>query len=483
MAITSLTRVDLDQDEYSRYEEDRSTITAYVQASGTITDPAASDSVLVVELVKARRSRTTVVYTTTVTFTLDGGNNIRYGTITIDLTTANDPSTGAFSVRRGKYFLHIYRKDSSPSIVLNSSDFDISIVTTYKLRRGALFGLEIMGSESRNLEEQPSVITGVTFLHINKWVRAGVYGLSYIVDVNGNRKLSWGDGELITLKSTKSVYHIAPKDNTGGIAEIRVIWVLLPTVDAHETVTVVEDFIDDAYLRREINKAIAQVEGKDLDLLLEPTNVTTDQNPAEITYQSAYSSGVVVSSDWDILAPPSTFYPPRDGAWISLDFAHKPIRKIYDIYGVIAGNRILTVDPAWVEAGNRSEFAQLLPFNTMLSLEFLGLQWVGGLHGPYEMPNFWHYNGQFGYRECPFEIIELIEKRAACNILTYLSQAFQPGITSQSIARDGVSEAISFSSSSTYGVFASSIIQYQKWIDEALPRLRGKYSGLVMAVV
>ena len=69
MAITAVTSVAVDQDEYSKFEEDRAVIEAEILVSGTVevTDGTTSDnSKLTVEIVKARRARDVVVLTKTI---------------------------------------------------------------------------------------------------------------------------------------------------------------------------------------------------------------------------------------------------------------------------------------------------------------------------------------------------------------------------------------------------------------------------------
>ena len=83
MAITAVTSVSVDQDEYSKFETDRAVIEAEILVSGTVEvadGTTSTNSKLTVEIVKARRSRDVVVLTKTVdvatNFSLSNGGTI-----------------------------------------------------------------------------------------------------------------------------------------------------------------------------------------------------------------------------------------------------------------------------------------------------------------------------------------------------------------------------------------------------------------------
>ena len=79
--------------------------------------------------------------------------------------------------------------------------------------------------------------------------------------------------------------------------------------------------------------------------------------------------------------------------------------------------------------------------------------------------------------------MELVAKKAAIDALTKIGQAFRPGVSSQSVSRDGVSESVSYLTAGLYGIFSGAIKSYREWIDQNLPMLRGSYRGALMVVV
>jgi hypothetical protein len=125
----------------------------------------------------------------------------------------------------------------------------------------------------------------------------------------------------------------------------------------------------------------------------------------------------------------------------------------------------------------------LVPFNQEIAFDFVGLLWVNAIRGATELPNFWHYNAIIGLPETPCEVQELVAKYAAINALTVAGMALRPGVGSVSLARDGVSESVSYTTTAEYGIYTGTIKAYKDWIKEEGAKLRAKYRGVTMVVV
>jgi hypothetical protein len=153
-----------------------------------------------------------------------------------------------------------------------------------------------------------------------------------------------------------------------------------------------------------------------------------------------------------------------------------------ELYGKVSNTRIVDIALEWVES-HKYGFVELVPFNQEAAFNFIGLVWVSSLRGPIPIPNFWNFKALVGFTELPRTILEILGKKAAIDALTLLGQALRPGIGSQSVSRDGVSESVSYTNTAQFGIFTGTIAVYQKWIDEQLKQYRGAFRGANFVVV
>ena len=145
--------VEVDRDEYSRFEEERSTVYATVTPTGQ----NLSGEKVTLELRKARRARDEIVATKTLTLTDSIAKSYQ---LAFDLTALVD-SDDIPLIRRGKYFIHAV--SSSNSVVdAESSDFFISLITVARLKADYLHGTDQFATNVLTVLEQPVLITGVT---------------------------------------------------------------------------------------------------------------------------------------------------------------------------------------------------------------------------------------------------------------------------------------------------------------------------------
>jgi hypothetical protein len=202
----------------------------------------------------------------------------------------------------------------------------------------------------------------------------------------------------------------------------------------------------------------------------------TDVDPSTLSF-SGSSGELIIDDDFDFIKSPVSFYPRREGQWISIQFPFPQVIRVDQLFGAVANTRVVQINPEWIEVASNNGFTQLVPFNTELAFDFVGLIWIEALHNAVPIPNFWHYNMLTGIRDAPGDILELITKAAAIPILTVAGQAFRGGFSSQSISRDGVSESVSYTSSAIYGIYSATIEEYKTWIKENLVGIRSRYRG------
>jgi len=151
MAAPTTLEVTVDDTEYSRYEDGRDTITVTVVATGGT--PYVSEDITV-SLVKARRSRDAAVATNTLTLTAN--TDPQELTTTFYLPDLVDQDL-IHLVRHGRYFVQAVSV-TTPTVIADSADFDISVVTVARLKSDYLYGLDLKATEQKAPKFQPSTI-------------------------------------------------------------------------------------------------------------------------------------------------------------------------------------------------------------------------------------------------------------------------------------------------------------------------------------
>ena len=482
MAVTSLI-VSTDRDEYSRFELLRKIITVNIIPNAPLAVVATPETITV-ELRKARRTRTTVVASKTLTFdpgTYLTGKDLTFNLEEEALELGNPGAIGMprlfnpFSLaRRGMYFIHAYQG----SVIGDSPDFRLSLISLEQFKREYLFGMELSSHEIRRLKFPPKAITGVEITETSRNHALGFFPLTFNTATNNTppttgKFLSWGDGPLISIitagsyilpNSTKTSYVVARVRNPA----------LLPTSHVTEELLMEKDVIDDQAIRNFLEGASNWLEEVELQVFLEPTRVVSD---------SAGLFGPEFGKiDYDHAGQPLTMYNRPAGQWMNLQFPYPSLLQMTTMFGGVNNTKILKVRPEWCEFTEKNGFIQFVPFSQQFLFEFVSLLYVESLRGPLVIPNFWHYDIWAGLRTAPRDLLEVVGKKAAIEIMTIAGQAYKSVIGSQRIGRDGVYEGVNYTVGPR-GLYGSIIQGYQDYIDKMISKYRGVYRGPNMWVV
>lgn len=309
------------------------------------------------------------------------------------------------------------------------------------------------------------------------------------------RYLSWGGGPLVSI--TRPGQYVLKKGSEGCVGPsanvdsgdyliVRVTSHLaMPLESKVESILIDRTKMTDETIRSFLCQAIAWVENDFLQTPIEPTVVVTDRDPTTVQWAAGVNAPapIFTDSDFDQIVSPLTYYVPRNGSWIHVQFPWPQILRVDSLFGAVANTRVIDIDLEWIEPAQQGGLVQLVPFNQEIAFNYIGLIWVNALRGAVEIPNFWHYNAIVGLREVTCDLRELVAKKAAIDLLSVLGAALRPGVGSLSLSRDGVSESVSYTTSAKYGVYTGPIQQYQDWMEREGKRLRARYRGLVMRVL
>lgn len=478
MAAPTALTVEVDLEEYSRFEPDKDTITVTITPAGT----DLLNEQITVELIKARRNNDVSVATVTMTLT---SNTPAPQDIQFILPKIVD-NEEVPKVRRGEYLVRT-TSVTDTNITADSVVFLISLITVEELKKSYLHGTTQLSSDVLAVHEQPMSITGVEVINVSpahpqKWFPLAY---SYADDGQGNivRTLSWCEGPVVSITSSKKIYTLRRGNSDVDWIEVRIRTIsLLPTVSVVEDLLIQRQPLNDQEIRNIIDRAISWVEDSELTVYLEPTIVVTQVDPTTVTFPAGSDIPTFVNADWDCVVDALLYKVPRPGHWIGFKMPYQPVIRFNQLFGQLANVRIVDIALEWIELHNKG-WVELVPFNQEVAFNFIGLVWVESIRGPVPLPNFWNFNALVGYKKTPRVLIELVAKKAAMDILTIAGQAFRGGFSSTSVSRDGVSESVSYTASARYGIYSASIEDYRKWIDDNLKKLRGATRGHNMIVV
>lgn len=308
------------------------------------------------------------------------------------------------------------------------------------------------------------------------------------------RLLSWKSGTSVSVNKpgsyilkAGSTYPGMPVVSNPEYVVVKIPSVsLLPAASTAEEILIDKDTMDDSSLRSYIKEAIAWVENDYLCTHIEPTNVTTDRDPTTVQFSVGINSGtpLFADSDFDFIVPCLTYFRPQHGVgWIHINTPYTQILRVDSLFGAIANTRVIEIDLEWIEESKVGGIIQLVPFSQEVAMDFIGLVWTNSLRGASELPNFWHFNAIVGLRNCPADVLELVGRQAAIKALTAAGLAVRPGVGSLSLSRDGVSQSVSYITSSKYGLYTPAIQAHQDWMENHGKELKAKYRGLTWAIV
>jgi hypothetical protein len=479
MASPTNIEVGVDEEEYSRFEVARDTITVSVTPTGA----GLSGEFVDVALIKARRNRDQVVATKRITLT-----GATAHTTTFYLPEIVDENS-APRVRRGVYTVRA-TSVSDTDITADSDDFYVSLITVDKFKADYLHGVNLLATNQVSVKEQPSVITGVTVSDVSRDHKVGWITLSYnysedeALPPNVTRSLSWCGGPQTIITSNKTRYILRKGSSQTDYIEVKIPDVsALPESSKTEDLLIEKSPISIHNIRDIINNAISWIEDSELSVFLEPTVVVTELDPDSYTYDDNTDIPTVVDTDWDKKVDCVTYYKPAANKWLNFRMPYYPLIRFDRLYGKVADTEILQVDLQWVESHEKFGFVELVPISTAIGTQFVGLMWVDVLHNNMPIPNFWNFKALVGYRDLPQVLLELVAKKAAIDALTIIGQALRPMVSSTSVSRDGISESISYLTTQNYGIFTATIKVYKEWIEENLTKLKGVTRGNNMCVL
>ena len=144
---------------------------------------------------KARRSRDAIIATATITV---DGLSPQTDDVSFYLPDIVDQDFLNMA-RHGKYFVRATSL-TDETIIGESPDFSISIMTVDKFKENFLFGLKLNSTQVFSVKYQPKAITGVEVIEVSSGSTLGFGTLTYTYTPDPvTRKMSWRGGPQVLI--------------------------------------------------------------------------------------------------------------------------------------------------------------------------------------------------------------------------------------------------------------------------------------------
>lgn len=171
--------------------------------------------------------------------------------------------------------------------------------------------------------------------------------------------------------------------------------------------------------------------------------------------------------------------------YIWMQLLNIPVQSVERIRLILPTNQtVLEYDPTWVHVDNEAGHVEIVPGAGQLTLGQTGAFLPLVFGGQDYLPQAFHIDYTCGFQKVPADIRDCIGMIASFGPLNIAGDLIGgPGIASQSISLDGISQSINTTSSPSFAGYGARILQYQKILKDLWPVLKGKYHPFRMVVV
>lgn len=467
MATSSIT-VRMSSNEYSRYYRPLSVVTAKVTTVG-----AADGVTVTATLVRADGYGTVSTQTSTI-----ASNAV---TVSFDLNKDCFDSNSIYRAIQGVYTVHVTVSDSGTTA--DSKQFDIMLVSIKELKARYLRGVDLMASNKTTARSQPKLVTGVTIADTSTGQMRGLSTLAWDATA---KTLTWDGGTAVTIDTTVNAEYLLVNASKTAYVEAEVAAELLPATNQSETIVMDYDTIEEEELRQFLLTATGIIEGK-LYVSLEPRDFDTE-GPTSPKYQSTVYT--------DRYVEPLAFYKPQwDKNWLVVKLPYPYLINVSRIEGWFNSSQAFGVDTAsWIVKNDIAGEIEFVPKQgAILSFQFYGVPFFAYMYQFNHIPSFWHFRITAGLKDLASDNVrtrvrECIARQAAIDVLTLAGLASAPGLTAQSVSRDGVSQSQTFAQGPG-GRYANVILQHSTWLYGAdgvsgeIISLRKRLLGMMMTTL
>lgn len=172
-----------------------------------------------------------------------------------------------------------------------------------------------------------------------------------------------------------------------------------------------------------------------------------------------------------------------------------PAVRAYEVKGFLNTSLQITYPDSWLSTKNGSDPDLFWRSINLVAVHgsgaslssnavFVGLTPYVGFFGSRIIPNYWTIKYLTGWTKIPADILNAIGKKASIDLFASLGDiVLGVGVANKSISVDGVSQSIGSTASAMYSLFSARVKQYKDDLAISEPRLRARYTGLLMGAL
>lgn len=174
------------------------------------------------------------------------------------------------------------------------------------------------------------------------------------------------------------------------------------------------------------------------------------------------------------------FYKEDYNKYVFMQTINVPVLSLERVRMVLPTNQqIIDYNLDWCHVDKDAGHIEIVPGSGQITLGQTGAFLPLVFGGQKYLPQAFRVDYTAGFERIPADIKDVIGMIASAGPLNIAGDLIGgPGIASQSISLDGVSQSINTTSSPSFGGYGARILQYAKILKEAWPVLKGRYHPL-----
>lgn len=265
-----------------------------------------------------------------------------------------------------------------------------------------------------------------------------------------------------------------PGHNLPTVDHIRTRWCFgLPLYAKSNTLwTRAGEVMKDPDIQSFIDSAVKEVE-RFLGVYLKPTIIKCTH--------TVYSQQLVEGVDFDLSEPPYDYYYDQYSNWGFMQTREYPFISVEGLKMALPNNQAaidfahpatggLPPNPAsWIKINGEVGQVRIVPYSGGSAVLAAGLgtssMFLGSFSRNLPQALCLDYTAGFATGKVPPDIVNVVAKIAACDLLGIASEALLAGVASVSTGIDGLSQSYTTTASAENMTYGAHIIQYRKDVD------------------
>ena len=165
-----------------------------------------------------------------------------------------------------------------------------------------------------------------------------------------------------------------------------------------------------------------------------------------------------------------------------------PVVRPYTLNGLLGKTQQIEYPETWLQArtNNSNSYARRVSIvptgsSTAASSDVIlsGVTFQVGIQSFSNIPDYWTIQYKTGFDTIQKDLLQLVGMMASISYLSIAGDfALPPGVASQSLSIDGLSQSVSSTASATSNAFAARVKMYRDSIKPLIERIKSKYVGI-----